>query len=163
MQKKHVLQKSSKLEPLEVPRHENECSLREILCSKTWDTSQGLKPPKNVCFYKNAHNSAPWRSPDMRMSAVDVKFCPLKHGIPPEAWDPKKNKMPKISPKKCNPKGAPARAPPRAGSLGGGSPPARKIIRNPRIRIPDNPCGLPLIIPVDYIILYYSILYCIVP
>ena len=39
----------------------------------------------NICFYKYAHNSSPKGSPDMIVSAFDVKFYIKAEGMPPKA------------------------------------------------------------------------------
>ena len=42
----------------------------------------------NMCFYKYAHNSGPTGSPDMILTAFDVKFHEEKYELPPEAGNP---------------------------------------------------------------------------
>ena len=69
---------------------------------------------KNVCFYKYAHNSGPRRSPDMILTAFDVKFHAQKDEIPPRACRPPK-KFQKFK------KNAPGNGGPGGGSPSGGS------------------------------------------
>ena len=63
---------------------------------------------KNVGFYKYAHNSGPRRSPDMILTAFDVKFHEKKDEIPPEACRPpnklKKNNVDKVDHQKVEKK-----------------------------------------------------------
>ena len=76
----------------------------------------------------------------MIRTTFDVNFHGTKDEIPPKARGPQT----KIKKKH---KYMRQRVPGPVECPGGGSPPARKIIGNPVIQIPDNPCGLPLIIP----------------
>ena len=46
----------------------------------------------NVCFYKYGHFSGPRGSPDMILSAFDVKFHEKEDEIPPRACRPSKSK-----------------------------------------------------------------------
>ena len=43
---------------------------------------------ENECFHKYAHNSGPRGSPDIIMTAFDVKFDEETDEVPPEAWNP---------------------------------------------------------------------------
>ena len=58
----------------------------------------------NVCFYKYAHNSGTRGSPDMILTAFDVKFNEKQNELPPEACrpsnKPKKNNVVKVDPQK---------------------------------------------------------------
>ena len=45
---------------------------------------------KNVCFYEYGHNSGPRGSPDMILTAFDVKFHEKKKELPPRACRPPK-------------------------------------------------------------------------
>ena len=78
---------------------------------------------KNVCFYKYAHNSGPRGSPDMILTAFDVKFHEKKDEIPPRACRPPK-KFQKFKNMHLE-MGVPGAAA-RAGGPGGGSPPRKK-------------------------------------
>ena len=85
-------------------------------------------------------------SPDMILTAFDLKSREKKLRYLPRPIGPKQNpKNSKVQKKMHGKKGIPS-ARLRGGS-GGRSPPARKIIWNPVILIPENPCGLLLIIP----------------
>ena len=63
---------------------------------------------KNVCFYKYAHNSVPWGSPDMILIAFDGKFHEKKDEIPPSAHRPlktlKQKQWVKVGPQKVEQK-----------------------------------------------------------
>ena len=83
-------------------------------------------PSTNICFYKYAHNSGPKGSPDMILTAFDVKFHEKKNELPPEAWNPQ-TKIPKIQ-KNQSKMGPPEPPPARAKSPGGGSPPREKAL-----------------------------------
>ena len=55
---------------------------------------------KDICFYKYAHNSGPRGSPDMILTAFDVKFHETKDELPLGACRPlkklKKNNVEKV-------------------------------------------------------------------
>ena len=83
---------------------------------------------KNTCFYKYTHNSGRRGSPDMILTAFDAKFHEKKDELPPDAWNPHKNKK-HTTYNKCNPKWVAQnpRPPARAGGPGGGSPPEKPL------------------------------------
>ena len=45
---------------------------------------------KNICFYKYGHSSGPRGSPDMILTAFDLKFQEKKDELPPGACRPSK-------------------------------------------------------------------------
>ena len=78
---------------------------------------------KNTCFYKYAHNSGPRGSPDMILTAFDVKFHEKKDELPPEAWNPQtKIKKNNLKNDKCNSKMGPPARPPAWGVQGAAAP-----------------------------------------
>ena len=46
---------------------------------------------KNICFYKYGHNPGPRGSPDMILTAFEVKFHKKKDELPPGPSNHKKN------------------------------------------------------------------------
>ena len=80
---------------------------------------------KNICFYKYAHNSGARGSPDMILTAFDMKFQEKKDELPPEAWNPQATNLKKTHTQKQQMQtkmGPPEPPAARAGSPGGGSP-----------------------------------------
>ena len=61
-------------------------------------------PSTNICFYKYAHNSGPRGSPDMILTAFDVKFDEKKDEIPPKVYRPLKKQKQKRCRKSGHPK-----------------------------------------------------------
>ena len=70
-------------------------------------------------------------SPDMILTAFDVKFHETKKDLPPEAWHPQTKIKTNITQyNKSTQNGSPrtlVRPPARAGGLGGGSPPGKPL------------------------------------
>ena len=58
------------------------CTLRTFVL--TMGLTQNV-PSQHICFYTNGDNSAPRWSPDMILTAFDVKFHEIKKELPPEA------------------------------------------------------------------------------
>ena len=83
---------------------------------------------KDICLYKYTHNSGPRGSPDMILTAFDVKFHEKKDELPPGAWNPHKNtEKSKTKQKNATQMGPPEPPLARAGGLGGGSPPGKPL------------------------------------
>ena len=96
---------------------------------------------KNICFYKYAHNSGPRRSPDMILTAFDVKFHEKKDELPPEAWNPqtkikKSQKVRKMQPKMGPPEPPFARP---CGGSGGWQPFGKTIVCSLNITVNSMP------------------------
>ena len=94
--------------------------LTTIQACCTLRTTMGLAEnvlSKNICFYKYAHNSSPKGSPDMILTAFEMKFDEKKDEMPPKArrFPTKSKNMQKIS--KMQQEIDPARPPERG--LGG--------------------------------------------
>ena len=76
----------------------------------------------NIYLYKYAHNSSPKGSPDMVLTAFDMKFHKEKDELPPEAWN--QQQIQKIQNRK-NMHQEMGHPPARAGGPGGGSSPCK--------------------------------------